>query len=88
MPKPKFETWFMEGRLESGVHYVEIKPDYSDVDEKLDYYITHINEAKDIIKNAQHYTQQFLDKQREDIISLLVLEKYFYYTNQLDAMRL
>ena len=28
MPRPKYESWFMEGRLQPGVHYIEIKDDY------------------------------------------------------------
>ena len=39
--KPKFETWFMEGTLIPGHHYVEIKDDYSDMIEKMDYYLSH-----------------------------------------------
>ncbi|MGZ8190531.1 MAG: glycosyl transferase family 90, partial [Methylococcaceae bacterium] len=29
MPRPKYETWFMEGTLIPNVHYIEIKDDYS-----------------------------------------------------------
>lgn len=88
MPRPKFETWFMEGTLLPNVHYVEIAPDYENLEEKLQYYIKHTNEAQDIIHNAHKYIKQFLDKEREDIISLLVLEKYFYYTRQIDSLRI
>jgi len=80
--KPKYETWFMEGTLIGGVHYVEIKDDFSDLDEKINYYSTHIEEAEKIIKNANDYTKQFKNKKREDLISILVLEKYFKNTNQ------
>ena len=83
MPKPKFETWFMEGTLIGNYHYVEIKDDYSDLEERLRYYITHAEEAETIIKNANAYVEQFKNKAREDLISLLVLEKYFYRTGQL-----
>ena len=34
MPRPKYESWFMEGRLQPGVHYIEIKDDYSDLEPK------------------------------------------------------
>ena len=34
MPKPRFETWFMEGRLIPNYHYVEIRDDYADLTEK------------------------------------------------------
>ncbi len=86
MPKPKFETWFMEGILEANVHYVEIRDDYLDLEEKLEYYLSHPNKAKEIINNAHSYISQFFDKEREDIISLLVLQKYFYYTRQIDKL--
>ncbi len=25
------ESWYMEGLLKGGVHYIEVKPDYSDL---------------------------------------------------------
>ena len=81
MPKPKFETWFMEGTLVPGYHYIEVKDDFSDVEEKLDYYSSHIDEAEAIIKHANEYVAQFRNKKRERAISLLVLDKYFFITN-------
>jgi len=48
----------------------------------MEYYLQHTDEALEIIKNANHYIEQFKSKPREDLISLLVLEKYFYKTNQ------
>ena len=77
MPKPKYETWFMEGRLQPNVHYVEIREDYSDLEEKIRYYSEHIEEAEAILKNAHDYVAQFQDKDREELISILVLKKYF-----------
>ena len=87
-PKMKFETWFMEGRLKGGEHFVEIADDYSDLEEKMEHFIAHPKDAMEIIHNAHQYIAQFGDKKREDIISLLVLEKYFYLTGQLDKMRI
>ncbi len=77
MIKPKFETWFMEGALIPNYHYVLLKDDYSDIQEKMDYYDKNPSEALKIIKNANNYVEQFKDKNREKIISLLVLKKYF-----------
>ena len=28
MPKPKYESWFMEGKLKDGVHYIKVKDDF------------------------------------------------------------
>lgn len=88
MPNPKFETWFMEGRLLPNIHYMQIRDDYADVEEKLEFFIKHPNDAKEIIHNAHNYIKQFFDKKREAIISLLVLEKYFYCTGQIDTLRI
>ncbi|MCW8329585.1 lipopolysaccharide A protein [Photobacterium sp. SDRW27] len=82
MNKPKFETWFMEGTLKAGVHYVELADDYSDLEEKLQYYAEHTDEALKIIDNAHKYVAQFQDKEREDLIALLVLKKYFELSQQ------
>ena len=82
MPRPKYESWFMEGRLQPGVHYIEIKDDYSDLEDKIQYYSTHVEEAEAIIRNAHAFVEQFRDKEREELISILVLEKYFRHTKQ------
>ena len=82
MPKPKYETWFMEGKLIPDYHYVAIKNDYSDLETKLQYYIDHPEKAQEIVKNANDYIAQFKNKKTEDLISLLVLKKYFNKTNQ------
>lgn len=83
MPKPKYETWFMEGKLIADYHYVEIKDDYSDLEQKIDYYIAHPEKAEQIARNANEYIDQFRNRKREKIISLLVLDKYFRFTGQL-----
>lgn len=67
----------MEGTLKPDYHYIEVKPDFSDLEEKMDYYTAHPDEAQAIINHAHEYVEQFKDKQREDIISLMVLDKYF-----------
>lgn len=77
MPKPKYETWFMEGKLKENYHYIEIKDDYSDLEEKLEYYIEHTEEALEIINNAHRFVDEFRDQNKEDLIALLVLKKYF-----------
>ena len=81
MPRPTCETWFMEGRLIPNYHYVEIKPDFSDLEERLNYYIAHPQEAEEIIRHAHEYVEQFKDPERERLVSLFVLKKYFEETN-------
>jgi len=81
MPKPKYETWFMEGKLIPNYHYIEIKDDFSDLIERVDYYIEHPELAEEIIGNAHKYIEQFKNGKRERLISLMVLDKYFKDTS-------
>lgn len=83
MRKPRFETWYMEGRLIAGVHYVELKDDFSDLEEKISYFNRNTHEAMEIISNAQAYTKQFLNQDIEEAIGVLVAEKYFKLSKQL-----
>ncbi len=80
MPRPTYETWFMEGKLIPNYHYVEIRPDLSDLEERMRYYIEHPDEAEAIIRHAHEYVAQFRDSAREDLLSLLVLDRYFSLT--------
>ncbi len=75
----KYETWYMEGRLQPGVHFVEIADDFSDVEEKIDYYERHPEEAEQIIANAKEYTRQFLDPDVEDLLAHHVIKRYLEY---------
>ncbi|MDE6301807.1 MAG: lipopolysaccharide biosynthesis protein [Muribaculaceae bacterium] len=83
MPRPTCESWFMEGTLIPDHHYIEIAPDFSDLPDRLSYYIAHPDECEAIIANANAYVDRFRDEEREDLISLMVLEKYFRNTGQL-----
>ena len=86
MPKPKYETWFMEGTLIPDYHYILIRDDFSDLVERLTYYLANPEKAEQIVKNANKYVNQFRDKKREDLLSLLVLEKYFVMTDQMNQI--
>jgi hypothetical protein len=77
MPKPKYETWFMEGLLIPNYHYVELNEDYSDLSEKIEYYLTHHNKAKELVQHANEWVRPFRDPVLEKIISVKVIEKYF-----------
>lgn len=81
MPKPTLETWFMEGKLVGGKHFIEIKSDYSDLEEQLNFYINHPEKCLEIIKNANQHCQLFFNKDLEDLCSLKVLEKYLGLNN-------
>lgn len=82
MPPPEFETWFMEGRLQAGVHYVPIRHDFSDIADQYEYYRQRPELCLQIIANAQHYVQQFLDRERELRVARAVALRYAQRTGQ------
>lgn len=82
MPRPRFETWFMEGTLVPDYHYIEIKDDYSDLPEKLAYYMRHPEEAEQIIAHAHEHVDQFRNRRMEQAVALRVMEMYFQRTGQ------
>ena len=83
MTRPTKETWFMEGLLKADHHYVMLKNDYSDLIEKMDYYLAHEEEALAIIQNAHAWVAQFKNQRDEEIVALLVLQKYFKMTGSI-----
>ena len=84
MTEPKYETWFMEGKLVPGKHFVLLKENYSNLEQKIEYYSepSNLEEAKEIINQAHQYVQQFQDHFSELLISLHVLRKYFKFSGQ------
>ena len=82
MPCPKYETWFMEGTLVPGKHYIQIRDDCSDLVEAVNYYNAHTNEALAIIRHGQEHVRQFLNPTHERLLCHLMLESYFKHTGQ------
>lgn len=82
MPRPTCETWYMEGRLVADYHYIEIADDYHDLIEKIEYYEAHPDDAKEIIRHAHEWVEQFRNQDTEDLVSLMVVDKYFRITGQ------
>ena len=76
MPRPTCETWYMEGQLIPDYHYIALKDDLSDLEERMQYYSSHPAEAQQIIDHAHAFVAQFRDEEREQLISLLVMERY------------
>jgi hypothetical protein len=87
MRRPRFETWFMEGMLIPGHHYILLKDGYSDLVEKVSYYREYHREAQAIITNANRHVAQFTNANRERLIALLVIEKYMGLSGQTQQLQ-
>jgi len=83
MPKSRYETWFMEGRLQPGRHFIEVRDDFADLEEKIDMLESTPALAAEVVQNANRYVATFRSRTTERLTSLLVLQKYFEATGQL-----
>ncbi len=76
MPPPTMETWFMEGTLRPGEHYVMLRPDYSNLLDQMDYYLSRPAEAAEIIDANHRYVDSFRNPRLEHATALLTLRRY------------
>lgn len=83
MPRPRFETWFMEGTLKPDYHYIEVADDYHDLEDRLRYYIDTPEAAETIVKNAHEYIRKFQNDRLERAAQLLTARRYFELTGQI-----
>ena len=81
-PPLKFETWYREGQLVPGVHFVELKPDFSDLDEKCAYYSQNPEAALKIITAAQAWRNSFRDQEVEALTATCLLDRYLGLSGQ------
>lgn len=82
MARPRYETWFMEGQLIADKHYVLLQDDYADLPEKIAFYEKHPTQAEAIIRHANAHAQIFQNYWLENLLSLLVLQRYFVQSGQ------
>lgn len=83
MPRPEYETWFEEGRLEAGVHYVEVRKDYGDLPERLAECAARPEWCAAINRAEQEWASRFTDARTELLVGLGVARRYFEATGQL-----
>jgi hypothetical protein len=81
MPKPKVCSWLMETTLIPDVHYILLKNDFSNLENKLKWCNNHPNKCKQIIKNANKFMDQFSNKKQEEYLEETVINIYFKILN-------
>ena len=73
MPVPRYHSWMCESFLEPGVHYVEVKRDFSDMIEKIEWCKQNDAECKKIAENGKQFMLQFMNTTQEQYIELQVV---------------
>jgi len=74
MPKPRYHSWFCEPWLKDGIHYVEVKRDFSDLLEKIEWCKSHDKECQEIAENGKKFTMQFMNPIQEEYIEKQIVK--------------
>jgi len=77
MPKPRVTSWLMETTLVPYFHYILLRDDFSDLEQKLIWCNNNQDKCKEIIKNANAFMHQFHNNDLEQKIEEAVINKYF-----------
>ena len=77
MAKPTVSSWLMETTLIPNYHYVLLKDDFSDLEEKFEWCEKNQDKCKQIIKNANTFMNQFICDTKEKNLEKKVLNLYF-----------
>ena len=73
--------WLIKDKLVPNVHYVLLKDDFSDLEEKFKWCKNNPNKCKEIISNASNYMKQFKNKKQEEQLEKRILNTYFKTIN-------
>lgn len=83
MPRPTRESWFLEGLLEPGVHYLELQPDGANLEELIERYSRDVRTAERILEAGQARVREFFHAARERVMARAVLLRYLESTGQM-----
>ena len=82
MAKPTICSWLMETTLIPNYHYILLKNDFSDLEEKLNWCKQNQTKCLKIIKNANKFMDQFKDNELEEELERDVLHNYLEIVKQ------
>lgn len=78
--KRRFTSWFMEDFLEPYVHFVPIAPDYTNIDEQVEWCNEHPDEVLKISERATFFVHDMLFHRSSDRdnseIKFCIMERY------------
>jgi len=83
MTRPQVTTWLMETTLIPNYHYILLKDDFSDLEDKLHWCNNNPIKCKIIIQNANTFMRQFNNIEAERAIEVEVVRKYFEIINDI-----
>ncbi|NVK29950.1 MAG: lipopolysaccharide A protein [Gammaproteobacteria bacterium] len=82
MPEPRFETWFMHGKLIPDTHFARVSPDLADLNDVIEKLQAEPKWASNIIKAANSFQSQFQDPIIETLSAYLTAKLFFELSGQ------
>lgn len=70
------QSWILEDQLEPWRHYIPIQPDFSDMEDKLDWARNHPKECQEIAQQGRDYMATFMDVKAERLLIKRLLDIY------------
>ena len=75
MPAATIVTWAMESELVPWVHYIPLRQDCADLEEKAKWCLGNLARCEAIGRNGQCFAAQFLNAERESRVSGQVVDR-------------
>jgi hypothetical protein len=85
MPKPRHESWLMEGRMKPWVHYVPLSRDFSDLGKALRWCRTNPSACAYISAQATKWVLDLCDPVKEAAVVSAVLRKFIHGSGDPEA---
>jgi hypothetical protein len=79
MPSARVETFFGEGMLKPYVHYVPLREDVKDLEQKVLWCEAHLDKCEAISKRASDYVRQFASINEVYILGARVLQRHIEF---------
>jgi hypothetical protein len=81
MPAARVETFFGEGMLKPYVHYVPLRQDVKDLEQKVLWCEAHLDKCEAISKRASDFVRQFASINEVYILGARVLQHHIEFIN-------
>ena len=84
MSPPTIEAWLLHGDLVPWQHYVPLRPDFSNLEERVQWLESHPTEATRIARAGREYVAPFGDSRRDVAVAAEVMRTYLSKVHFID----
>lgn len=85
MPPPRYESWLLESQLQPWVHYVPVRPDFTDLGDALEWCRANPDACERMAKQGREYVTPFYRDQMKQAYA--VVDRYLQKNQQVGKRR-